>query len=126
MPSWYLRQLAREGLLEKVSRGLYAPADAAVSEHRSLAEVAKRTPRGVICLLSALCIHGLTTQTPFDVWLAIGPKDRAPRPAGIGLRIARFSGSVTHCRDPDAAHRRSPRACVRTGQDGGGLLQVPQ
>ncbi len=94
IPGRYLGQLAREGLLEKVGRGLYAPADAAVSEHRSLAEVAKRTPRGVICLLSALSFHGLTTQSPFEVWLAIGPKDRAPRPAGVGLRVVRFSGKA--------------------------------
>ena len=92
VPGRYLGQLAREGLLDKVGRGLYAPAGAAVSEHRSLAEAAKRTPRGVICLLSALRVHGLTTQAPFEVWLAIGPKDRAPRSAGVGLRIVRFSG----------------------------------
>ena len=92
MPGWYLGQLAREGLLEKVGRGLYAQAGAAVSEHRSLAEAAKLTPRGVICLLSALRVHSLTTQAPFDVWLAIGPKDRAPRSAGVGLRVVRFSG----------------------------------
>jgi len=94
MPGRYLGQLAREGVLEKVGRGLYALADAAPSEHRSLAEVAKRTPRGVICLLSALSYHGLTTQSPFEVWLAIGPKDRAPRPAGVGLQIVRFSGKA--------------------------------
>ncbi len=92
IPGRYLGQLAREGLLEKIGRGLYAPADIAASEHRSLAEVAKRTPRGVICLLSALRVHGLTTQAPFEVWLAIGPKDRAPRPTSVGLRIVRFSG----------------------------------
>lgn len=94
IPGRYLGQLAREGLLEKVGRGLYAPAGVAASEHRFLAEVAKRTPRGVICLLSALRVHGLTTQAPFEVWLAIGPKDRAPRPAGVGLRIVRFSGAA--------------------------------
>ena len=47
MPGRYLGQLAREGLLDKVGRGLYAPADTTVSEYRSLAEVAKRTPRMV-------------------------------------------------------------------------------
>ena len=46
----------------------------------------------MICLLSALRVHGLTTQAPFEVWLAIGPKDRAPRPTSVGLRIVRFSG----------------------------------
>ena len=94
VPGGYLARLARRGLLEKVGRGLYTPAGAAPDEHRSLAEVAKRTPRGVICLLSALRFHGLTTQAPFEVWLAIGQRDRAPRPDGVRLRIVRFSGEA--------------------------------
>ena len=89
-----LSQLARRGLLERVGRGLYAVPGAAPSERRSLAEVSKRTRRGVICLPSALRIHGLTTQTPAEVWLAIGPKDRAPRPVGVRLRIVRVSGEA--------------------------------
>ena len=68
--------------------------DAAPSEHRSLAEVSKRTPRRVVCLLSTLQFHGLTTQAPAEVWLAIGPKDRAPRPEGVRLRIVRVSGEA--------------------------------
>ena len=89
-----LAQLARRGLLQRVGRGLYTVPGAAPSEHRSLAEVSKRTPRGVICLLSALRFHGLTTQGPPDVWLAIGPKDRAPRPSGVRLRTVRVSGEA--------------------------------
>ena len=89
-----LAQLATRGLLERVGRGLYAVPGAVPSEHRSLAEVSKRTPRGVICLLSALRFHGLTTQAPPEVWLAIGPKDRAPRPDGVRLRIVRVSGEA--------------------------------
>lgn len=89
-----LAQLARRGLLQKVGRGLYTVPGAVPSEHRSLAEVSKRTPRGVICLLSALRFHRLTTQAPPDVWLAIGPKDRAPRPGGVRLRIVRVSGEA--------------------------------
>ena len=89
-----LAQLARRGLLERVGRGLYAVPGAVPSEHRSLAEVSKRTPRGVICLLSALRFHGLTTQAPPEVWLAIGPRDRAPRPESVRLRIVRFSGEA--------------------------------
>ena len=48
----------------------------------------------MVCLLSALGFHGLTTQAPPDVWLAIGPRDRAPRPAGVRLRIVRVSGEA--------------------------------
>ena len=94
VPGVSLSQLARRGLLEKLGRGLYTLPDVAPSEHRSLAEVSKRTPRGVVCLLSALRFHGLTTQAPPEVWLAIGPKDRAPRPDGVRLRIVRVSGEA--------------------------------
>ena len=89
-----LARLAQRGLLERLGRGLYALPGAAPSEHRSLAEVSKRTPRGVVCLLSALRFHGLTTQAPAEVWLAIGPKDRAPRPESVRLRIVRVSGEA--------------------------------
>ena len=94
IPGSYLSRLAHRGELERVGRGLYTLAGAAPSEHRSLAEVAKRVPRGVICLLSALRFHELTTQTPFEVWLAIGQKDRTPRPNGTRLRIVRVSGEA--------------------------------
>ena len=94
IPGGSLAQLASRGLLARVGRGLYAVPGAVPSEHRSLAEVSKRTPRGVICLLSALRFHGLTTQAPPEVWLAIGPKDRAPRPDGVRLRIVRVSGEA--------------------------------
>ena len=50
------------------------------------------SPEGVVCLLSALRFYELTTQTPFEVWLAIGQKDRTPRPNGTRLRVVRFSG----------------------------------
>ena len=94
IPGSYLSRLVRNGELDRVGRGLYTLADAAPSEHRSLAEVGKRVPRGVVCLLSALRFHELTTQTPFEVWLAIGQKDRTPRPNGTRLRIVRFSGKA--------------------------------
>lgn len=94
VPGGSLAQLAQRGLLERLGRGLYAVPGAAPSEHRSLAEVSKRTPRGVVCLLSALRFHGLTTQAPAEVWLAIGPKDRAPREHSVHLRIVRASGEA--------------------------------
>ena len=92
IPGSYLSRLAHAGELDRVGRGLYTLAGASPTEHRSLAEVAKRVPRGVICLLSALRFHELTTQAPFEVWLAIGQKDRTPRPNGTRLRIVRVSG----------------------------------
>ena len=62
-----------------MGRGVYTLADQTISEHRSLAEVAIRVPRGVICLLSALRVHDIGTQAPHEVWLAIPHRMPAPR-----------------------------------------------
>lgn len=88
----YLAQLARRGLLHKVSRGLYALPQRQASEFASLAEVASKQPQVLVCLLSALAFHGLTTQAPFEVWVAVGNKARGPQLSYPPLRVARFSG----------------------------------
>jgi len=88
----YLRLAVERGLLERVARGLYRPVGATVSEHVSLAEVCKKAPSGVICLLSALSFHELTTQLPRAVWLAVGPRARVPAIETVGLEVVRFSG----------------------------------
>jgi len=49
-------------------------------------------PSGIICLLSALRFHGLTTQSPYEIWMAIGHKARSPKKPGIPIRITRYSG----------------------------------
>jgi len=49
---------------------------------------------GVVCLLSALRFHGLTTQSPFEIWMAIDGKARSPKEDIIPLRIVRFSGKA--------------------------------
>lgn len=87
-----LTRAVRRGQLERVSRGLYGLPGREVSAHGSLAEVARRVPKGVVCLLSALRLHGLTTQAPFEVWLAIENKSLAPKLDYPPLRIVRFSG----------------------------------
>jgi predicted transcriptional regulator of viral defense system len=74
-----------------VGRGLYVLPDADVSEHHSLAEASKRVPHGVVCLLSALRFHNLTTQSPSEVWLAIGSKAWRPQVDYPRLRFVRFS-----------------------------------
>ncbi len=93
----YLNKLHAEGLLERPSRGLYRLAEAEPSEQRSLAEVSKRVPRGVVCLLSALRFHDLTSQSPFEVWLAIAERARRPRMEYPALRVVRFSGRAFTC-----------------------------
>ena len=89
-----LSTLARQGKLTRLCRGLYALPDRPVSEHATLAEVASKHPNVVVCLLSALQFHGLTTQSPFEVWVAIANKARAPKMGYPPLRIVRFSGDA--------------------------------
>src|SRR5690554_3829221 len=72
----YLRLLVQQGLVERIGRGLYSLPDADLSENHTLAEASKRVPRGVVCLLSALRFHELTTQAPSKVWMAIDVKAR--------------------------------------------------
>ncbi len=91
IPRQYLSIACERGLLERLDRGLYAFPGAVQTEHRSLVEVCKLVPHGVICLLSALQFHGMTTQSPFEVWLAIGESKETPRISLVQLRIARFS-----------------------------------
>lgn len=66
--------------------------DAPVSEHHSLTLAAKLVRRGVVCLPSALRFHGLTTQDPHEVWMAIDFKARKPSVESPVLRMVRFSG----------------------------------
>lgn len=93
IPRQYLSIACQNGLLERLERGLYALPGAIQSEHRSLVEVCKLVPHGVICLLSALQFHGMTTQNPFQVWIAIGESREIPRINFVQLRIARFSAA---------------------------------
>ncbi len=89
----YVQRLSRQGQLVRVGRGLYALPDAPASTHRSFAEVSKSIPRSVICLLSALRFHGLTTQLPSEVWIALDQKARRPTRKTFPIRIAHFSGA---------------------------------
>lgn len=92
IPREYLMRLYRKGVVQRVGRGLYTLADIDAGEHYSLAQASKKIPHGVICLLSALRFHGLTTQAPFEVWMAIDVKARKPKGDGLALHIVRFSG----------------------------------
>ncbi|WP_372071430.1 type IV toxin-antitoxin system AbiEi family antitoxin domain-containing protein [Tistrella mobilis] len=85
-----LSRLVEEGVLTRVSRGLYQLTGADITAPHDLAEVAKRVPKGVICLISALQFHELTLQTPSRVWVAIGPKARKPKIEYPPTRIVRF------------------------------------
>jgi predicted transcriptional regulator of viral defense system len=89
-----LQRLLQQGQLQRIDRGLYTTPDAEVSENHTLAEVATHTPNAVVCLLSALRFHGLTTQNPHETWIAIDGKAHQPRSTHIPMRVARFSGAA--------------------------------
>jgi predicted transcriptional regulator of viral defense system len=91
LPTIALTRLVQAGKLERVARGLYGLPGAAISEHRSLAEVSARVPKGVVCLLSALRVHEIGTQAPFEVWIAIPPHMVSPRLDQPAIRVVRMS-----------------------------------
>ena len=86
--------LLQKGLVKRQARGLYVAIDHAFTAEHVLAQTAKRIPNGVICLLSALRFHELTTQMPREVWVALPEKARRPRLDYPRLRVARFSGAA--------------------------------
>ena len=87
-----LTRLEREGVIERVARGRYRLALGEITEHHGFALAASVAPKGVVCLLSALRFHDVTTQNPSEVWLAVERRARVPRSQFPPLRILRFSG----------------------------------
>jgi predicted transcriptional regulator of viral defense system len=93
------------GEIETLARGVYRLADLPPLSNPDLATVAKRVPNGVICLISALAFHELTTQVPHEVHLALSRTARWPRLSHPPLRVYRFStdtlkaGADTHLID---------------------------
>jgi predicted transcriptional regulator of viral defense system len=96
IPRQYLRLATDQGLVQRIGRGLYVAPDSEPTEHHSIVGAAKRVPRGVICLLSALRFHDLTTQSPHEVWVAIGEKSRLPQTDHPALHVVRFSQASLH------------------------------
>ena len=92
LPREYLIRLYRQGRLHRSGRGIYTVPDANVTERHSYAEVAKRIPAAVVCLLSALAFHEITTQSPPSVWIALRKGARKPVFPSPSLRIVRLSG----------------------------------
>ena len=88
-----LRRLVGSGSVERVARGLYRVAAAEPTEHYTLAAVCARVPDAIVCLLSALSVHELTTQLPWQEWIAIPHKARTPRLSELPVKVVRFSGA---------------------------------
>ncbi len=90
----HLYELVDDGLVAREARGIYVARGHRLTAEHTLAQVAKRIPNGVLCLLTALRFHELTTQDPAEVWIALAEKARKPRLDYPLLRVARFSGAA--------------------------------
>jgi predicted transcriptional regulator of viral defense system len=89
-----LKRLVDEGQLIRRSRGVYTVPEYEPTEHTDLAAVAKRAPKAIVCLLSALRFHELTTQNPFEVWIMIDRTAWRPQIEHPPLRVIRASGAA--------------------------------
>ena len=92
-----LYRLRDQGLVERVSRGLYRWADLPPLSDPDLVAVASRVPKGVICLISALAYHDITTQIPHEVHVSVPRDVSVPRidwPPVRGFRCSKASYSV--------------------------------
>jgi len=89
-----LSRLVASGELERVARGLYGLPERPLTEHHGLAVAAAAVPQGVICLLSALQFHGIGSQLPSEVWIAIDRRARRPALKHPPLRVVRYSGAA--------------------------------
>lgn len=89
-----LYRLTDEGKLERVTRGVYRLADLPEISYPDLVTVSLRAPKAVICLVSALSFHDLTTQVPHSVWIAIPRDSRPPRIDYPPISWVELSGSA--------------------------------
>jgi predicted transcriptional regulator of viral defense system len=94
IPRIVLKRLVDQGRLVRRSRGIYTVPDYDSTEHTDLAAVSARAPKAVICLLSALRFHDLTTQNPFEVWIMIGRVAHRPLIKHPPIRVIRASGKA--------------------------------
>ena len=87
----YLRRLVGREQVRQLGRGLYASVNFDGDHHLTLVEAAKRVPRGVFCLISALQFHRIGTQAPHQVWLALPRATNFPRSGNPPFRFCKFS-----------------------------------
>jgi predicted transcriptional regulator of viral defense system len=89
-----LYEMQRIGILEQLARGLYRLTDLPPLGNPDLVSVSLKVPNGVICLISALTYHEITTQVPHEVYIALERGTEAPRVGHPPIRIFWFSGQA--------------------------------
>ena len=87
----HLPALIRCRVVERVCRGVYHLVSEGRGKHYLLAMACARSPGSIVCLHSALRVHGINSRGPAGVWLAVPQRSRTPRLPGIALHIVRFS-----------------------------------
>ncbi len=94
IPRIVISRLFTAGKLERIGRGVYRLPDMSPSENEDLILVAKRVPQAVICLLSALQYHGLTTQLPRQIWITMPRGSHIPKLDYPPVRMIQASGEA--------------------------------
>lgn len=89
-----LSRLIFQKRIIRLQRGLYTLAESVPVANHEMAQTSKAVPQGVVCLVSALAFHELTTTLPGKLWLAIGSKDRRPKLSHPPLQVVRFPPSL--------------------------------
>jgi predicted transcriptional regulator of viral defense system len=89
-----LYAMRERGELETLTRGVYRLASLPPLADPDLTTVAKRLPHAVICLISALALHELTTQIPHEIHLAISRSAGTPKLTHPPLRVYRFTDAA--------------------------------
>jgi predicted transcriptional regulator of viral defense system len=89
-----LYSMLEAGVIEQLSRGLYRLTNLPPLGNPDLVSVARKVPSGVICLISALAYHEITTQVPHEVYVALERGTEPPRLEHPPIRIFWFSGQA--------------------------------
>lgn len=89
-----LQRLVSQGTVERLGGGLYRLSEVEPTELETIAMVASAVPKAIVCLLTALRVHEIGTQSPAEVWIALDRKSRKPVRLPTRVRIVRFSGAM--------------------------------
>ena len=89
-----IQALVSRGIAENFGNGLYRLTEVPATELETTAMVAAAVPNSVVCLLTALHIHDIGTQSPHETWIALDRKARKPVHPPTRVRIVRFSGPM--------------------------------
>lgn len=122
----YVADACDRGVIERIGRGTYALPGRQQTPQQRIVEACKRVPQGVICLFSALWFHGLVTEEPESIWMAIDKKARAPQVDSLPIKFVFSSGDALTqgVVTLGLTDRRSADPRLQPDENRGRLLQV--